>query len=271
MFPQLFKIGPFAVHTYGVLLALAFILGITITRKRAIAAGEDEEHVINLSYIIMIASIIGARLFYVLFHIEEFRGRWKYVYWPVQEDGTIGIGGLILLGGVVFAFIAAYFYLRHYKLGYLKYLDIFAPAVPLGIFLGRLGCFFNGCCFGKQCDAPWGVVFPNHSPAGAVMGHTHIHPTQLYESFYNLLLFILLLWLGNKIYKKNNGTLISLFLIGYGIERFIVDFFRYYESQMFIVPGLDFNQIVSLVMIASGCAVLLYIKKEPQSGKEVKR
>ncbi|MCK5074908.1 MAG: prolipoprotein diacylglyceryl transferase, partial [Calditrichia bacterium] len=254
--PELFKIGPFAVHSYGVLLAAAFLIGISIARKRAINAGEKEEHIINLSYIVIISSIIGSRLFYVLFHISEFQGRWKYTFWPVQEDGTIGIGGLILLGGVIFAFAASFFYLRHHKLSFLKYGDIAAPVIPLGIFFGRLGCFFNGCCFGKECAVPWGVSFPADSPAGAVMGHISLHPTQLYEAFFNLLLFAALLW-GSRYIKKYNGILLSLFLIGYGIERFIVDFFRHYEEQMFLLPGLDFNQIISLVMIAGGVVFLV--------------
>lgn len=256
MYPKLFQIGPFAVHTYGVMLALAFLIGIAISRKRAIAVGEKEDHIINLSYIIIIAAIVGSRLFYVLFHISEFQGRWKYTFWPVQEDGTIGIGGLILLGGVIFAIAASFFYVRHHKLDFLKYGDIAAPVIPLGIFFGRLGCFFNGCCFGEECGLPWAVSFPPESPAGAIMGQAALHPTQLYESFFNLLLFIGII-LFSKYFKKYDGTLFSIFLIGYGIERFIVDFFRHYEEQMFLLPGLDFNQIVSLVMVAGGAVFLM--------------
>lgn len=264
MLPVLFKIGPLEIRTYGLMLAIAFLAGIYLSAKRASKRGENPDNIYIFSYYLIISSLIGARLFYVLFHLDEFAGRWIYTFWPVQEDGSIGIGGLMILGGVIFGFITGIIYFKVKKLDFFLYSDIIAPTIPLGIFFGRLGCFFNGCCFGKECNLPWGVSFPQNSPAGSVMGHKLIHPTQLYESLFNLLLFFVILVIEKKIpsLQKMKGSLFSIFLIGYGIERFIVDFYRYYESQMFIVPGLDFNQLVSLGMIITGIAIIFYSKKQ---------
>ena len=267
MHPELFRIGPFAVHSYGVMLALSFILGIFIAGKNGQKRGIKSDEIVNVGFIVILASIVGARLFYVLFHLEEFRGRWIYAFWPVQEDGTIGLGGLILLGGFLMAVFSSAVYMYYKKLNFWEVADSIAPSIALGVFLTRIGCYLNGCCFGNACDLPWGVVFPPYSPAGSVMGDIHIHPTQLYSSLYGLSIFIFLQWLGQK--PRPDGLLISLFLILYGISRFFVDFYRYYESQMFLIDGLQFNQIVSLGLFFSGIIILIYrLKKAPEKAPE---
>jgi phosphatidylglycerol:prolipoprotein diacylglycerol transferase len=256
MHPELFRIGPFAIHSYGVMLALSFILGIYLAVRQGEKRGIKGDEIVNLGFIIILSSIIGARLFYVLFHLNEFQNRWIYAFWPVQEDGTIGLGGLILLGGFLLAFTASAVYMYIKKLNFWKFADSIAPSIALGVFLTRIGCYLNGCCFGRECDLAWGVVFPVHSPAGAVMGDVTIHPTQLYSSMYGLVILTILLWLDSKYYFE--GITVSLLLILYGISRFSVDFFRYYESQMFVVGNLQFNQVVSLVMLISGILLFSY-------------
>ncbi len=263
MHPELFRIGPISVHSYGVMLALSFILGIYLAIREGEKRGIRGDDIVNLGMVIIISSVFGARLFYVLFHLEEFRGRWIYTFWPVQEDGTIGLGGLIVLGGFLTAFIASAVYILVKKLDFWKVADSVAPSIALGVFLTRIGCFLNGCCFGKACSLPWAVVFLPNSPAGTVMGNTPIHPTQLYSSFYGLVIFLILLYVNRK--QRFDGLLIGLFLILYGISRFTVDFFRYYEHQMFIIDGLEFNQIVSLLMFVGGIFILLYRGKVPQN------
>ncbi len=258
MHPELFRIGPFSIHSYGVMLALSFVLGIFIAVRRGEKRGIKGEEIVNLGFVIIISSIVGARLFYVLFHLQEFRGRWLYTFWPVQEDGTVGMGGLILLGGFILAFLSGSIFILKKKLNFWRLADSVAPAIALGIFLTRIGCYLNGCCFGKACDLPWGVVFPPDSPAGAVMGGIHIHPTQLYSSLYGLIIFGILMGIERLRFKLPEGTIMGLFLVLYGISRFTVDFFRYYESQMFVVDGLEFNQLVSLIMFLGGLAMILY-------------
>ncbi len=257
MHPELVRIGPIVISSYGLMLALAFLAGIGIANHLAQKRGIATEDVVNLSFVVMISAIIGARLLYVLFHLNEFSGRWLYTFIPIQRDGTIGLSGLILLGGVGGAVLAGAVYLWKKKLPIWKFADSVAPALAFGIFIGRIGCFLNGCCFGKACRFPWGVKFPSNSYAGMMMGIVPIHPTQLYASFYGLLIFGVLLWIERR--QPFDGFLAAIFLILYGIGRFVIDFFRFYESQMFVVYGLDFNQVVSLVMILGGIGIL-YLK-----------
>jgi len=256
MHPELFRIGPLVVHSYGVMLALSFIIGVYLAVREGQKRGISGDDIINLGLVIIVSSIFGARLFYVLFHLNEFRGRWIYTFWPVQEDGTVGLGGLILLGGFLTAFLASVVLIYKKKLDFWKLADSVAPSVALGVFLTRIGCFLNGCCFGKACSLPWAVSFPPNSPAGTVMGNTPIHPTQLYSSLYGLIIFLILILLNRK--QRFDGMLMGTFFVLYGIARFTVDFFRYYESQMFIVDGLEFNQLVSLTMFLGGVFILLY-------------
>lgn len=258
MYPELFRIGPITINSYGIMLALAFIVGIFLAIKKAEKRGIQSDTIVNLAFIVMISAIIGSRLFYVLFHIDEFKGRWIYTFLPVQPDGTIGLGGLIFLGGFVGALLSAEIYLHIKKISFWKIADSVAPSLALGLFFGRIGCFLNGCCFGEACDLPWGVTFPPNSPAGYRMGQVDIHPTQLYASAYGLLIFLILMVLDRK--ERHNGLLFSVFLILYGISRFTVDFFRFYENQMFLIDGIGFNQLVSLLLVGSGI-FLLFLKR----------
>jgi phosphatidylglycerol:prolipoprotein diacylglycerol transferase len=126
-----------------------------------------------------------------------------------------------------------------------------------------MGCFLNGCCFGKECHLPWAVKFPPTSPAGSVMGDLPLHPTQLYSSLYGLIIFIILILLDR--FKSTDGLLIGMFLLLYGVSRFIVDFFRYYEEQMFVIAGLEFNQLVSLIMFFAGTLIVVFRWKASKS------
>lgn len=268
MHPELFRIGPLVVNSYGVMLAMAFILGIFLTLKKAEKRGIDNNTIINLAFIVMISAIVGSRLFYVLFHLDEFKGRWVYTFLPIQPDGSIGLGGLIFLGGFLGALLSGAIYIHLKKLSFWKVVDSVAPSLALGLFLGRIGCFLNGCCYGKTCDLPWAVKFPPNSPAGYQMGDVAIHPTQLYSSAYGLLIFIILMLLDRKVHK--DGFLFFIFLILYGISRFIVDFFRFYETQMFLIDGIEFNQILSLLLVIGGL-ILLVMKKRGDINVEAQK
>jgi phosphatidylglycerol:prolipoprotein diacylglycerol transferase len=177
---------------------LSFLLGIILATRRAKAKGVDPNHIMDLSVIILISAIVGSRILYVLFHLDEFRGHWIDTINPFQ-DGQIGIAGLTLLGGVILSFISSFIYLRVKKLSFFKFADIVMPSVGLGIFLTRIGCYLNGCCFGLPCeDGHFCVTFPMNSVAGSIFPNTKLIPAQLYSSFYGLLIFGILLWIGGK-------------------------------------------------------------------------
>jgi len=263
MHPELFRLGPVAIKSYGALLALSFLLGVLWSIRRAKRAGVDPKYILDLAIVIFISSIVGARAFYVIFHLSEFKGHWLDIISPIQSTGDLGIGGLTLLGGVVLAIISGIFYLRFKKQNVWLVADILAPAFPLGIFLTRIGCFLNGCCFGKPVsDHAWGVIFPDTCPAGYTFPGTVLYPTQLFSSLKGLVILALVLYLER--FKRFQGYSFWLMLGLFGIGRFVIDFYRYYEPGMFLTRignvAFSVNQGVSLMIIVISAAMWNYLR-----------
>jgi len=258
--PILFKIGAFEIRSYGFMLALSFVFGIMLATRRAKKRDLDPNVIMDLSVVLILCSIIGSRFLYVVYHLEEFRGRWLDTINPFQSDGSIGISGLTVLGGIVLCFIGAWVFLHMKKLNFFEFADIIVPSVGLGIFLTRIGCFLNGCCYGLPCDAGAHlcVTFPFNSPAGAEFPGVPLVPTQLYSAVYGLIILFGLLYLER--WKKFEGFLLAWFIILYGISRFIIDIFRYYEDSMVLIElgqrGLGVNQGISLLFVLAGIAML---------------
>jgi len=267
MHPVLFKLGSFELRAYGFMLAISFLLGIYLAVRRGKARGIAAEKIMDLSVIIIICSIVGSRVMYVLFHLDEFAGHWSDTFNPFQSDGQIGIAGLTMLGGVILALVASLIYLHVKKMPVLKFADAIIPIFFLGEAITRIGCYLNGCCYGIPCHGPLCVVFPPDSPAGAMYQGLAIHPAQLYSSFYALAVFIILLWIDRK--PRFDGYLLYLFLIFYGLGRFIIDFFRYYEDSMVIISsigkGISLNQGISFIFILLG--IVLYSMHSRWAGR----
>jgi len=257
---KIFQIGPLEIHSYGLMLAMSFLIGIYFSIYRAKKRGIDPNRIIDLAVVVVLAAIVGARFLYVIFHLDEFKGHWLDTFNPFQSSGQIGIAGLTMLGGLIAAVGFGMLYLKIKKLPMLKIADIVAPAIGLGIFITRIGCFLNGCCYGIPTDSKLGMIFPPESPAGFAFPNQPIHPTQLYSSLYGLIIFGSLLVLER--YKKFDGFLLYIFFILYGLFRFIVDIFRYYETSMVLFQVDDFsisvNQGISILMVLIG-GVLIYI------------
>lgn len=262
MFPVLFRIGRFEIHAYGLLLAISFLVGIYWSMHRSQKRGMNRNDVMDLSLIIVFCAIAGSRLLYVVTHVEEFKGRWLDTVNPFQSSGEIGIMGLSMMGGIVLSLIALFVFCRIKHIQILKLGDVLAPAVGLGIFLTRIGCFMHGCCFGKPCDLPWGVVFPLSSPAGSTLHGVHLHPTQLYASLYGLLITGILIFLDRK--PRFNGFIMSCFFILYGVSRFLIDYVRYYEESVKISifhASFTVNQVISALMVVMGILMILLLRK----------
>ncbi len=166
MHPVLFRIGRFEARTYGLMLAIAFIAGIYYTIRKTRNLGINPNTIIDLAVVIVISSLVGSRLLYVVFHFNEFKNNLLDIINPFQSSGDIGIAGLTMLGGLIFALIFGMWYIKFKKLPVLKLSDIIAVPIAFGIFVTRIGCFLNGCCFGIPCELPWAVKFPLESPAG---------------------------------------------------------------------------------------------------------
>jgi phosphatidylglycerol:prolipoprotein diacylglycerol transferase len=240
MFPTLIKLGPVGLHSYGLMLALAFILGIGMVQRGAARLGISKEQVTDLGLLILAAAVTGSRLFYVATH------------WPDYSSNPLSAlavwdGGLTFYGGVLAALPASFLFVKAKKLPFWKLADLAAPAFALGLGIGRIGCFLSGCCFGKPSDLPWAVMFPPHSFAGQVF-HCPVHPTQIYESLFGFACFGLLFFLSKK--RHFAGFLMCLFIGLYGAWRLVVDFWRFYETTQVWALGLTNNQWVSIMMMA---------------------
>lgn len=243
-------------HSYGLMLALAFLAAILLLEARAKGLGIAKDTVMDFGLVIMIASIVGSRAFYVGSHWNEYAGN------PLTAL-AVWEGGLTFYGGVLLSVPAGVFFLYRKKIPFWPLADMAAPAFALGLGIGRLGCFLNGCCFGHPSSLPWAVRFPADTAAGAAFSCA-LHPTQLYESLFGFSAMILLLWLGRK--RLFQGALFCLFLGMYGIWRFILDYFRYYEHSQVWLWNLTNNQWISLgiVLFALVSGMVLSREKSEQ-------
>jgi phosphatidylglycerol:prolipoprotein diacylglycerol transferase len=237
----------FPIHSYGLMLALSFICGIMLSSWLARRNHLNPEVISDAGFWIIIAAILGARLYYVFLHFDEFSGNLASIIWPAQQD-QCGIGGLVMYGGVIGAIGAGLLYFKLKKITALPYLDIMAPSVGFGIFLTRIGCFLNGCCYGAPTTSGLGVTFPISSPAGHyqhLMHATALYPSQLFDSFGGLIIGIIVLAFTLK--KVFTGFPFYLVCFLYAIQRFFVDFSRYYGDNERLGP-LSHNQIVCIIL-----------------------
>ncbi len=279
MHPILFSIFHFPIHAYGFMLALSFLIGIWLSTKRAQARGLNTDTVADLGFYVILAAIIGARLYYVGLHFDEFKGNLTNIFNPFQ-NGYTGIGGLVMYGGFLGAIFAGIIYFRIKKVAFLPYADLLAPGVGIGIFLTRIGCFMNGCCYGAPTKSAWGIVFPPESPAGAYAHHVsegmvsagqHLHsvalnPSQLIEALGGLIIALFVLMLGNK--KVIAGREFFSTVLLYAVLRFFVDFTRVYTpSERF--AGLSHNQILCIALfIVFGGLLLKILMQNSVSGAQ---
>lgn len=251
----LFKIGPVGIHTYGLMLALAFFAGLWYIKRRSEAEKLPFEQMLNVAYILIFSGVIGARLGYVLLHLSEFADDPLSAINPFQ-GGRFGIAGLNLYGGVLLALVAVFLYLRLKKLSWPAVLDMLAPTVGLGIGLGRIGCFLNGCCFGTPTDLPWAITYHAGSIPDYVFPGQSIHPAQLYSALYGFLLFFVLHNILKR--KRFDGQVIAVYLMFEAVFRYLIEYVRYYETEMhmhFLGMNPTWNQIVSILLFLLGLII----------------
>lgn len=241
------------------MMFFAFGFGVWLAMRRARQVSIPPQFVMDITVWLMVGGLGGARITYVLFHISEFRGRWLDIISPIQSDGTIGIAGLVVLGGVIGGAWVTWYYSKRKGQPFLKVLDLLLPSLAFGIALGRIGCYLNGCCFGHPTELPWGVTFPATCYAGSIYGVVEIHPTQLYAALYNTLIGLFLLWRTKS--KRFEGELFFWFLTIYGVARFVNETLRYYRPGMILFDignfPLTMSMIVSAAMTVSGVYLLV--------------
>jgi phosphatidylglycerol:prolipoprotein diacylglycerol transferase len=265
MYRTILDFGAVGIRSYGVMLAIAFWVGIEVSARMARKRGYDPLLIVDLGLVILLSSVAGSRFLYVITHLGDFRGD----PWGVLK---VWEGGLTFYGGLVAAVVVGVLFLKRRGQPVAEITDILAPQIALGIAIARVGCFLNGCCFGKESTLPWACVFPADSLAGSVMHGLRIHPVQIYAAAANLIIAVILWRFQRK--RLPAGSVFAGLLILYGAWRFVIDFWRYYEGELMLgVDGFQIstNQIVSIILIIVGIGLLLRSRRRggTRSGTEV--
>ncbi len=252
MFPKLIGVGDFFLPTYGVLVAIGFLLGLWVAGKLARRNGLDPDAVKDLGIQLALAGIIGAKLMMILYDFKHYLANPGELF----SIATLQAGG-VFYGGFLAALGVAFWYLRSRRMPFLPTADIFAPAIALGHSIGRLGCFAAGCCWGLECERPWAVTFRDpeaHKLVGVPL-ETPLHPTQLYEAMAELAIFAILYRAIARPHPP--GRIIGLYLVLYPCARFLVEFFRAHEQANPFGGPLTAAQWTALGLLVLGCGLLV--------------
>ncbi len=263
MYPIIFNLGPLTIHTYGLLLALAFIAGIWLASRNAARAGLNPDSIWNLGLLIIFSALVGAKL---LLFISD------YSYYSANPREIFSLATLrssgVYYGGLLLALAASAWYLAKTKLPSWIIADITAPGIALGQAIGRLGCLSAGCCYGKPTHMPWGITFTNqysYENVGVPL-NVPLHPTQLYESIGTFLLFLYLM--RRLKHKHFTGQVILEYLMLYAGLRFVIEFFRD-DDRGFVLRGLlSTSQFIGILTILIAAAVYVYLRRRtPEAAK----
>jgi len=250
MYPILFRLGQFNFYAYGVLIAIAFIVGLILVTLHARKEGIPFERVVDLFFTILFSGILGSRLLFILVNLDLYRQN------PLQIF-RIGEGGLVFYGGLILAVSVSFGYMKWHRLPVWKIADLFTPPLALGLFLTRIGCFLAGCCYGKETFLPWGVIFKD--PNSLARLNVPLHPTQLYDAFNGLGIFLLLTWLSGR--KAFHGQIFWSFLLLYSITRFLIEVFRGDPRGFLFGDLLSTSQGIGILVAILSLFMLIYLKK----------
>lgn len=248
MNPILFSIGSINIYAYSVYLTAGCLLGLGWAMRAARLWDLDYKLAPLTGIISIVCGIIGARALYISLYPQEFIENLSKIFYFWQ-------GGLDFSGAFIFGSLAGMLYLNSKQQPLLDWMDCFVPGIALGLAVGRLGCFFAGCCYGAPSDLPWAVTFKNTNSLAPLF--QSLHPTQLYHSLAGLITFLILVVAGNRI--GTEGRITGLFLILFSVFRFIIEFFRA-DHRRELGP-LSITHLITLVFFSIGIYLLLIYKK----------
>ncbi|MBU3911460.1 MAG: prolipoprotein diacylglyceryl transferase [Candidatus Omnitrophica bacterium] len=254
MHPIIAEFGPFTLYSYGMMVAIAFIVGIYFARQEALRKDIKPDLVYDLVFFLTIGSLIGARLYYLAFFDPT-----SFVKNPVSIFKIWG-GGLAVHGAILGGIIACVLFARSRRMSFWKLTDLITPSVILGQAIGRIGCFLNGCCFGVPTDSVFGVRFPKGSLPDIAYAGLPVHPAQLYEFALDLAGFFILWAMRRKI--RFEGGLFLAYLAMYSIIRMIISSLRG-DSLYIWNTNLKIAQVISGIIFV--IALNLFISKRKKS------
>jgi phosphatidylglycerol:prolipoprotein diacylglycerol transferase len=254
VYPRLFDLGPITVYSYGLLLAAAYLLGLKLAMVRADRRGLDSARVLDLGIYIIVSALVGAKLMLLVVDFGYFRQN------PRELLSLVRSGG-VFYGGLILAVLVAFWYMRRAKLPVWPTCDAFAPGIALGHAVGRFGCLLAGCCYGRPTSMPWGITFTDPfaaSNVGTPLG-VPLHPTQIYEAGAELIILAILL-LGERRGRGFAGRTFWLYMLLYGISRFVIEYFRGDERGL-VFGLLSTSQFISVVIVPLSIGMLVYLSR----------
>lgn len=247
------KIGPVTFHMYGLMIAIGFLAALTMTTRRGKKKGYDEDIIWGIFFCAIFGGLIGTRLLYYIVELPQII-KDPSILWNFKN-------GYVVYGGIIGGAVASYIYCKVKKAVFLEYFDLVMPAVALAQGFGRIGCFFAGCCYGRETDAWYGITFHNSdfAPNGV-----KLIPTQIISSIGDFAICGLLLWYASK--KPQAGRVGAGYMLLYGVGRFCVEMLR--NDYRGSIGALSTSQMISIVIVAA--AVLLYVMAPKLGGKKEK-
>jgi phosphatidylglycerol---prolipoprotein diacylglyceryl transferase len=265
MHPILFEIGGFPVYTYGVLLAAAYLSGLQFALMRARGRGLNPERVMDLGIWIIISALAGAKLLLLVVEHDTFSSN------PAQLLTLLRSGG-VFYGGLIAAVAVALWYLRKHRMPMWSVTDVFAPGIALGHVIGRMGCFFAGCCFGRPTTVPWAITFHNEAAAqnAGTLLNVPLHPTQLYEAGAELVILLVLLATERK-GRPFPGRTFWGYMFLYAVSRFVIEFYR--GDARGSIGVLTTSQFVSVILAPLAIVMLVALRRrmEPEPERAARR
>lgn len=237
MYPVLLQLGHFELRSYGVIVALSFIIGLWLSTKEAERKGLDPRLIQDFALYALLGGIAGARIYFVLFSDPE------YFLQKPWEIFAVWHGGIGVIGSLIGGLIAGLWYSRKRGISFWKLADTLAPGIPLGQTVGQFACLLNGDSYGRPTDLPWAIVYTD--PRSLAPLNIPLHPIEIYEMVAYFLVF-LLVWNTRKKYRAN-GSAFFTYLAGYGVARFSVEFFRGHPA--IFAWGIPAAQVFSVLLI----------------------
>ena len=244
-------VGPITFHMYGLMIAIGFLTALLMTTKRGKKRGYDEDIIFGIFFCAIIGGMVGTRLLYYIVELPQII-KDPSILWNFKN-------GYVVYGGIIGGILTSLVYCRIKKTAFLPYFDLVMPSVALAQGFGRIGCFFAGCCYGRETDAWYGITFhnSNFAPNGV-----KLIPTQLISSAGDFLFCALLLLYANR--NPKCGRVASAYLLLYGVGRFAVEFLR--NDYRGSVGALSTSQLISIGVVAAG--IVMYVVTPKIAGEK---
>lgn len=255
MHPLLIKLGPIPVHTYGFLIAIGFIVAVSVTKRLSFRAKLPVDRVLDLTFWSLLVGFLGSRILFIITRISYFAENPAAIF-------RVWEGGLVFLGGPLAVIPFVLWYTKKHKLALWRTMDSMIPGLAIAHMFGRFGCIAAGCCYGKPTGGNWGFKFGHDATlVDEHMRGIYLHPTQLYEASALGILFLGLLWVTKR--KHFDGQVILTYFMAYPVIRSIVEIFRGDEIRGFVIQDvLSTSQFISLLLFIAATIVLVWRLKK---------